>query len=112
MTKRTTSKSMGPSSVDRTSLLHHVSRSWTVEAVAASSASPLRVSRRGRGQLLAGDVLAPRCAGARRGVQLDSPAAVLHRGAHAADRARAPFRAQPLACAAFPLGSAPNLKSV
>src|SRR6266436_3470316 len=29
-----------------------------------------------------------RCAGARRSVRLDSPAAVLHRGAHAADRAR------------------------
>jgi len=28
-----------------------------------------------------------RCAGARRGVRLDSPPAILHRGAHAADRA-------------------------
>ena len=39
-------------------------------------------------QIECGVLLVRRCAGARRGLQLDSPAVLLHRGAHAPDRAR------------------------
>mgnify|MGYP003694201227 CR=1 FL=1 len=62
-----------------------------------------------RPQVVVGSVSRPPCrddvprgagAGAPRGVQARLPPAILHRGAHAADRARGHFRFQPQSCAA------------